>query len=521
MHDNELEDRIRTVLRAEGGGLPLTITPDELGRRLALRRRARIRRRAGYLAAAVGVVAVGGLMAASAAWFRAASVGGTTLPSETARPSPTAAAPSSAPGATPSDAGLPCTTIGPTEADQPPAIVLGATPGDAMAYGGALGAYRLGSRGDGGAGSWPSIDPKALTAVPAGPPTERLEALARNPDACLTGITAAAIPFGQIGAPEVALGSVTVEPTRIIEFDQPPAGEWLVRVHATFATESGAEAWTETFFRIVVHDPGATPSPLPDALPGIPTPPGTVLADHVRAAPFPFEPTGDTGPHVAGRVPPRAQYQVDVVCLGFQPLFWSIGHQGQSGFLTAGDAPCDGTVTTRIVDLGIPSVDLDVVVDSDTGSAWHIQVSTVAGQPVFVPPALRLWNASDPEGANGGGEAFGRCPSSAAGSDQCAGEWFVLDWARTVVVQAGSSITFALEDGWTIGQARVTAAATDQVRAKPLVPEYSVGFVDNGGTTVTIPADLGRGSWIVRVSLTATRDGSSFGAYYDVPVLLE
>ncbi len=430
-------------------------------------------------------------------------------------------APSHGPTGAASDAGLPCTTIGPTEADQPPAIVLGATPGDAMAYGGALGAYQLGTRRDGQPGSWTSIDPEALTSIPAGPPTERLQALASNPDACLTGISAAAIPFGQPGPAEVSLGDVAVGATRVIDFNQPPTGEWLVRVHATFATESGADAWSETFFRVLVRDPGATAGVLPQALPALPTPPGTVLADHVHEAPAPYDATGDTGTTVAGQVPPRAQYQVDVVCLGFQPVFWSIGHQGQSGFLAAGDAPCDGTVTTRMVELGVPSGDLDVVVDGDSGSAWHIQVSTSAGVPAFVPPALRLWVASDPEGPSGAAEAFGRCVSTAQGADQCAGEWFVLDWARTVVAKSGSRLAFALQDGWMIGQARVIAAVTDQVRAKPFAPEYSVGFVGTGGATVTIPVDLGRGSWIVRVALTGTKGSETFGAYYDVPIVIE
>jgi hypothetical protein len=522
VHDNEIEDRIRTVLRGEGEALPLTITPEELERRLALRRRARFGRRVSFLAAALAIVAIGSLLATTDTWFRSSGLGGTPAPSALASTPPgRTSAPSSEPAAVTSGADLPCTTIEPTAADQPPTLLLGATPGDAMAYGGALGAYELGSRHDGESGSWTSVDPEALGPILAGPPTERLEALASNPDACLVGIVAAAVPFGQIGAAEVPLGDETVAPTRFVDFNQPPTGEWLVRVHATFATTSGATAWTETFFRVLVRDPNATASALPAALPSLATPTGTVLADRVHDAAPPFASTGDTGTTVAGQVPPRSQYQVAVVCLGFQPLFWSIGHQGQSEFLAAGDAPCDGTATARTIELGIPSGDLDVVVDGDTGSAWHIQVSTVAHPPAFVPPALRLWNASDRDGPSGAAEAFGRCVSTARGSDQCAGEWFVLDWARNVVAQPGASLTLSLQDGWTIDQARVTAAITEQVRAKPFVPEYSVGFVDAGGSSVTIPVDLGRGSWIIRVALNASKGGETFGAYYDLPLVIE
>jgi hypothetical protein len=523
VHDNQIEDRLRSVLRKEGDDLTVNITAQELERRLALRRRARANRRLSLVAAGIAMVAIGGLVIAGNGWLGSGSaVAGkpaTTATAASAAPDVTSA-PSMGPTPAASDT-LSCTTIGPNEADQPPALLLGATPGDAMAYGGALGAYKLGTRQDGEPGTWTSIDPRALATIPAGPPTERLEALASNPDACLIEISAVAVPFGQIDATPVSLGDVAVGPTRIVDFDQPPAGEWLVRVHATFATRSGAEAWTETFFRMLVRDPGASVSPLPIALPNLPQAPGDVLADYLHRAPPPFGPTGDSGTTVAGQVPPRSQYQVDVVCLGSQPVFWSIGHQGQSGFLVAGNAPCDGTITTQSVELGTPSGDLDVVVDGDSGSAWHIQVSTVGGLPAFVPPALRLWNPSGPDGASGAAEAFGRCVSTSRGSDQCAGEWFVLDWARPVVEPPGASLTFALQDGWTIDQARVTAAVTDRVRAKPFVTEYTVGFVDTGGSKVTIAAGLGRGSWIVRVAVNATKDGQSFGAYYDLPLVIE
>ncbi len=56
MHDREIEDRLRTALRAEGDALPLTITTAELERRLAMHRRARDGHWARLLAAGVAVV---------------------------------------------------------------------------------------------------------------------------------------------------------------------------------------------------------------------------------------------------------------------------------------------------------------------------------------------------------------------------------------------------------------------------------------------------------------------------------
>ena len=53
MHDLRLEDQLRTTLRGEGDMLPLTITSDELERRLLLRRRERAARRMTLVAAGV------------------------------------------------------------------------------------------------------------------------------------------------------------------------------------------------------------------------------------------------------------------------------------------------------------------------------------------------------------------------------------------------------------------------------------------------------------------------------------
>jgi hypothetical protein len=514
VHD-DVEDRVRSVLRAEGDGLPMTITPDALDRRLALRRRERQGRRLGLTAAAVAVVAMGSLAAAANGWLRLPGAG--TAPDATGTASPADSPP---PAPTPSTAGVPCTTIEPNPDDQPPTIVLGATPGDSLAYGGGLGAFRLGDRTSGDAGDWAAVDPTALTAVPAGTPTERLQVLAGNPDACLTGVVARLQPFGQVSGAGRVLADVTGAPTRVVEFDLPPPGEWLLLVHATFATSSGAEAWTETFFRILVGAPAGDPGPVPTALPSLEAAHGTSLLDAANAAAPPFDPTGQNEETIAGQVPPRGQYRVEVTCVGFAPLRWSIGHEGQLAFLAAGDQPCDGTVGSFEVAMGLPPVDLPVVVQADSGAAWHIRVSTIVDQAAFLPPALRMAETGNTEGAGGAVQAFGRCVSTPRGSDQCAGAWFVLDGARQILIPARSSLTFALDDGWTIDQARVTAAMTDQVRLKPMVPEYSVGFVDAGGPTITVPVELGRGSWIVRVALNASRDGLTFGAYYDLPLVI-
>jgi hypothetical protein len=513
MRDNQIEDRLRTELRREGESLPLTITPDELDRRLSLRRRERKGRRAGLIAASLAVVAIGSLVVAGGGWFAPATVGTTPVPIASSEPS-------LAPTSGPTEAGLPCTTIKPNAADQPPTMIIGAVPGDSIAFGGALGAYRLGDRADGVEGDWTSIDPRALDRVPAGPPTERLQVLASNPDACLTGLVAEAIPFGQIGPAATTFADVTRDPTRVIEFAIPSAGEWLVRARVAFATASGVDAWSETFFRVDARNPAASLGTVLGNLPLLDAPPATIFVDRHSDALEPADATGLTEETVVGQVESRSMYIVDIVCLGPGPMRWSIGHEGQFGFLAAGDQSCDGTPSERSVELGIPSGDLDVVMQGNPAAAWRIRVATIAGAPAFVPPPLRLWVTTDADGTAGAAEAYGRCVSTDQASDQCAGEWFVLDGARSILAALGSSLTFALQDGWEITQARVTAAVTDQVRAKPFVPEYSVGFVDSGGAQVTVPVQLGRGSWIIRVTLNATRGGVGFGAYYDLPLIV-
>ena len=93
MHDSRLEDQIRSVLRTEGDGVPVTITTAELERRLALRRRDRNGRRLALMAAAIAAIAVGSIVAIGNGWLRMPAVGTDVSPS----PAPTAS------GAVPGD----------------------------------------------------------------------------------------------------------------------------------------------------------------------------------------------------------------------------------------------------------------------------------------------------------------------------------------------------------------------------------------------------------------------------------
>lgn len=91
MHDDTIEERLRSALRSEADELPLTVTTDELERRFVLRRRDRTNRRFGLLAAGVAAVAVGTAFAAAFGPFRGPSVAATPQPTvlpSTVLPSP-------------------------------------------------------------------------------------------------------------------------------------------------------------------------------------------------------------------------------------------------------------------------------------------------------------------------------------------------------------------------------------------------------------------------------------------------
>ncbi len=101
MHDTNLDERLRSVLRQEGDSLPFTITTDELERRLLLRRRERNGRRLSLMAAGLAAVAVGAIFALSNGWLANAPVVGTDA---TPSPRPTTSA---VPSGTPAPTGTP------------------------------------------------------------------------------------------------------------------------------------------------------------------------------------------------------------------------------------------------------------------------------------------------------------------------------------------------------------------------------------------------------------------------------
>jgi hypothetical protein len=522
MHDG-LELRLRDMLRGEGDALPLTITTAELERRLALRRRERFGRRASVLAAAVVVVAVGSLVATTGGWFGQPSVGSGRSPVPTSSPVPSAAA-------------LACETIDPASMDEPPSLLMGTTPGDDRAWGGLGSSYRLGDKQVGEEGTW-DRDSIGFEAVNAGFPTERIQVLASGPDACLIGMRVDGVPSEQPDASPIRLADVTSEPARVLEFDMPPSGDWLLQVHAKFATVSGTSAWRETFFAIAV----------PDCTPLNPTTAGTPPRIGLISA---FEGSGAT--HAGTRV----------------AFTWNGETSGSSGTWDGLPADPDQVLTAPGVDglhisAGACLVDIraealltvyaELPVPAPT--PIELEIRRGEGSPVaaLVPPPTGGWTVRirasflTADGSEAWSETLFRvssrfpapgltvapdffevmsdahCPtyqlaSGASAADQCGAPYELMEGRDPIPVESGASIAFRLEDGWRIDQARTVAVDAELIARGDFAPEYSVDFQENVGSTLTVPVALDPGSWIIRISLNGSRDGDTFGAYYDIAV---
>jgi hypothetical protein len=278
------------------------------------------------------------------------------------------------------------------------------------------------------------------------------------------------------------------------------------------------EATPRTPFRIMVESFGELNDPVPTVLPSLATPVGTVVADvtmnrgaSASAAPVALR---------AGTVPPRGTYLVALVCLGEGRANWSIGAEGTRDFVAGEGIPCNGAPAGFDVAEGTPPTDAKVWVTTDPANTWHLIITDPYGAPSFIAPPLFMWPGTTAQGAGGAG--LGQCVSHGEGGDSCAGPYHARDGAAVVTVAVDSDVTVALQDGWTIGQARVRAASRSDVRNDPFVSaETEVAYFEKGGESVTISlTGLQPGDWVVRVMLNGTKGADTFGGVYDIPVTI-
>jgi hypothetical protein len=479
MHDANLEERLRSVLRQEGDSIPFTITTEELERRLALRRRARNGQRLSLVAAGVATVAVGAIFALGSGWLTNGPVGGIDATPSPA-PTPTATAgPTPLPSIDPL-AALPVLVQDPLTVD----VITTQEPGDPTSPDPVLRAY--------------GMDGVHMAAREAG-----VKVVCLGSDAQLSwgwDLDRTAV------ASETITCDGTIQSYRYdVEALQPMIGQILV-----------LEATPRTAFRILVETFGEINDPVPTALPSLATPVGTVVANvtmnrgaSASAAPVALR---------AGTVPPRGVYLVALVCLGEGRANWSIGAEGTRDFVAGEGIPCNGAPVGFEVAEGIPPTDAKVWVTTDPANTWHLIVTDPYGAPKFIAPPLFMWPGTTTSGPGGAG--LGQCVSHGDGGDSCAGPYHARDGAAVMTVAADSDVTVALQDGWTIGQARVRAATGPDVRNDPFVAnEMDVAYFETGGDSLTFPLmRLEPGDWVVRVILNGTKGTDTFGGIYDIPV---
>jgi hypothetical protein len=257
VHDSQIEDRLRSVLRKEGDELTLNITAQELERRLALRRRERAGRRVSLLAAGVAVLAIGGLVVAQNGWFGAGpAVGGNPGPTAVAASAPPdSAAPGASGSPTPGpsaleDSDLGCSAVDPSATAVPPAVIAGVVPGDSIGFGGTVVAARWNAVESGTPGSW-----DGLTSTTEAISTGSDQVLEVTSDGCFEDVSAEALLtiYAQppaLSPTPVALDVIRGIGGRVVDIEPPATGGWTVRIRATFVTTDGSEAWSETLYRV-------------------------------------------------------------------------------------------------------------------------------------------------------------------------------------------------------------------------------------------------------------------------------
>jgi hypothetical protein len=490
MHDSSIEDRLRATLRSEADDLPLTVTTEELERRLALRRRDRMNRRLGLLAAGIAAIAVGTAVAVAVGPFRGPDVAATPRPTI----EPTVPVPS------------PVVSSGPVDPDQ---ITAPLDPTQ-----GAVDSVETSQPGE--ASSTDSF----MESVIAFEPVRTDAREARFKVLCL-GPDDARLSWG---TPEDR-GAIASESIRCdghvesLRYDltgrQPLIDHWI-----------WIDATVRTHYRVLLETFGHTNVPAPVELPDLATPAGTVLLDtRIDAG---TAPGGTPGTGRAGDVPPRGTYRVAMVCLGSGSARWTIGAEGASDFIDAGEVPCDGAAVGFSSTTGMPSADPTVYVSTDPGASWHLVITYPYGPPAFIPPTLQMWAGADMEGSPTSGPA--QCVGYDSNVDSCGLSLSPRDGAPVVTVPTGADVSLRLGDGWSFTQASVRVADRGAVRSDPTNAEFrDVGLLEDGAGPISADGDrmtasvasLEPGEWIVIVTVSATKGGHTFGATYLMPLRID
>jgi hypothetical protein len=293
MHDSQLEDRLRTALRAEGDGLSVTITAAELERRLANRRRQSRGRMLTFIAAAIAFVAVAAIAAMSNGWLHLPAVGATASPSPTETPR-LSAGPSATPAAAGTEPPASCTVFDPSTMTDGIDIVLQSSSDTSRVYVGNASVYRMGDTISGTAGSFADADALNEPVMVADPSSVLMVSGASYP-ACITSLEADAVPIDQLDGDPLPLSPGFAMPaTPVATFSPPFAGSWVVRVLAGFET-TGGYAWSQAFFNVEVGGAEPTPEPTLGPPPSLPDDLAKTAWLHVKGDLYQFGQFGHRG----------------------------------------------------------------------------------------------------------------------------------------------------------------------------------------------------------------------------------
>ena len=485
MHDSNLEERLRSMLRQEGDSLPFTITTDELDRRLALRRRQRNGQRLSLMAAGLAILAVGAVFAFGSGWLRSTNVA--------ADPSPSPAASAPSPDASPSPA---------TNASASPAA--SADPLAAL----------------------PAIEPDPTsvdyyeTEDPGDPSETGTDLTGRYLDGVRMDAREAGIKLACIGPAARLEWGVFPDRTRIAS--EPVVCDGTVNsfrfdltAHQPMISQAlFLQATPQTAFRVLVETFGFMNDPVRTVLPTFAIPQGTVAVDFTK------EPNPDAAAESvqtsAGSVPSRGQYRVALACVGSGRIRWDIGADRLAG---GGDQPCDGSALGFEITEGVPPEDTAVLVTTSPRNHWHIVVTHDLDAPAFIAPVLMAFAGEDLEGPGAG--ALALCVSWNGIGDQCGVPFLARDGASEVVLSVDSSLGLTLADGWRIDNGGVAVMERDVARRDSFGASREFTSFDDGGQRVAVPlTGLEPGEWVIRVALDGSKGDDTFGGIYSIPVVV-
>ncbi len=475
MHDTELENRLRTALREEGDRLPFHVDVERLEAEVAVRRRARRAGRFGLLAAGIGIVAFGVATIGLNLLLPSNEVAGTPRPTPTVRPTTNPSSP-------PNVRGL--VALEPQE---------GAT---------------------------------ILSLIPPAESGTGVTRIVQRPESMTEATSISVDCLGDDPGPEGTETDVVTVSSGQDRYDAIclPDNEFTVTLPLT-------DRPTTTSISVpagVAYTILAEAVPVPTEL--VELGPGMLNADEVevedssdRTAPdWSLTPAIETR-HI-GTLGEAFSQHTAIVCLG--PGVMTVGLR------EPGAAPnavphastamaCLGEPHLQQVSIGLEG-ELEVFVEVDTRTAWHVQSSGVGTLPEFTPPTLVMTSRlGDTEIGGNPTPGYVGCgytwdlDGTGSTGDQCGPpEWPDMTDHSFVIARPNGELRLRLDPGWTLVDPTVRAAPFLQT-GKLDAPVNVWGLeATTDGNELVVPIDLSNSRWVVRVDTRGTSGPDSFGASY-------